>query len=199
VSAAMHVPVVATTLPKVQGVGNGNGNSKAQAPVAKEDGLELLRTAFPEIDDEMLQSMYEVNGFNVVKTKAMISNELGLYTEEDEYDGVAPEDVEFNMIAGQMNNDAFTEEERKMIEKAVRESQAQEGRRPEAPRQEAPRQVIAPVHHHAVNSANMQQQKQRQNPQQAVGEGIVNESGSISNRDRKIKQQKKVEKNGNQC
>jgi uncharacterized protein YkuJ len=184
----MHVPVVATTLPKVQGVGNGNRNAKAKAPVAKEDGLELLRTAFPEIDDEMLQSMFEVNGFNVVKTKAMISHELKIYTEEDEYDGVAPEDVEFNMIAGQMNNDAISAEERKMIEQAMRASQAQE----------PPRQAKATVHH-AVNLANMQQQRQRQNVQQAVGEGIINESGAISERDKNLKMQKKVEKNGNQC
>jgi hypothetical protein len=149
----MQPPMVATH-PVVD-----NNIVQSKAPVSKEDGLTVLKAAFPSLEDEQIQTFFELNGFNVDRTKAMINEQMGIYTEEEEDDeGIDPADVEFQMLAGQMDPNAISPEERKMIEQALRESQPQE----------ATRQVHNNVHnnvHHAVNSANIQQQYQRQNPQ----------------------------------
>lgn len=183
----MQPPMVATH-PDVD-----NKIVQSKAPVSKEDGLAVLKAAFPSLEDEQIQTFYELNGFNADRTKAMINEQMGIYTEEEEEDeGIDPADVEFQMLAGQMDPNAISPEERKMIEQALRESNAQE----------APRQVQRQVHnnvHHAVNSANIHQQQQRQNPE-VRDEEIINNSELRNGREKQVKMQKKVDKkDGNQC
>lgn len=171
-------------------------NAQASQPaVSQDDGEAILKATFPDLDDDQIKTFYEMTGKDVNKAKQIINQQLGIFTEEDqnELQGVDPNDVEFNLLAGQMDPNAITEEERKMIEQAIRDS--------EGPRNAIPQGV------HAVNRRQMAQHAQHAQYAQAHAQQLANpaqyvEGDSTSSRKDKIKNAKrneKVKKGGNQC
>jgi hypothetical protein len=186
----MQPPVIATH-PEEQ---PSHRNEQNHA-VSAEDGLAVLKATFPDLDEEQINTFYELNGKDVRKTKAMISEQLGVVIQTESDEQVAPEDVEFNMLAGQMDPNAISADERKMIEQALRESQHQEMQARQNARQQV-NQVRNPAQDvHAVNRAQLRQQQQRQMQQEPPDESEVSGEG----RRKKAKKQKKVGKEGNQC
>jgi hypothetical protein len=151
------------------------------------DPVKSLQTMFPMIEIDQIQTFLELNGGNVKKTARLIREQLNIEIVDEEDQIIDPEDVEFNMLAGgQMDPNAITEEERKMIEKAIRESEAQEQR----------------VHQAASNSRAQVQNAQARLAQQQQNIGQINtvEQQQKQKKDKKQKTQKKVsKKDGNNC
>lgn len=136
-------PVIATNPPENKDVekvssSQNKPQSSANPPAAgggEENDIAQLKEMLPSVPEDQIKEMYEVCGKNVRNTYALISEQLGIeVVDEDEggnnnqnREGIAPEDVEFNMLAGnQVDNNHITDEERKMIEQAIRESEQQE-------------------------------------------------------------------------
>lgn len=158
-----------------------------QPAVSQDDGEAILKATFPDLDDDQIKTFYEMTGKDVHKAKQLIGQQIGVFTEEDDpqVPGVHPNDVEFNLLAGQMDPNAISEEERKMIEQALRESQ--------------PQGNVMPQGVHAVNRRQMAQHVQAQ---QLANQAPYVEGDSTSSRKDKIKNAKrneKVKKGGNQC
>ena len=182
---ATHPEVMAAAeeqVERVQAVANNN--------VSAGDGEAILKATFPDIDDEMIKTFYEMSGRDVKKTKQLINQQLGVFTEEAEDigNGVDPNDVEFNLLTGQMDPNAISEEERKMIEQALRESQPQENPIPNG---------VHAVNRRQINQAsnNIQQQVEQHLPD----EQVVGDISSLGGRKKNAKLQEKVKKGGNQC
>ena len=197
---ALQPPMVAT-YPDEQNQQESNHQnvpeSQAQNDISAQDGIAVLKATYPDLDEEQIQTFYELNGNDVGKAKEMIAQQLGIFTEEEEQ--VDPEDVNFNMLAGQMDPNAISAEERKMIEEAIRNSEAQEQRVVRNANQHINQNV------HAVNQAHINQRQRMLQQAQNVENQIPNEEeiGDEVNQRLKngklIKKQKKVGKDGNQC
>eukprot|EP00344_Euplotes_crassus_P001006 CAMPEP_0197005052 /NCGR_PEP_ID=MMETSP1380-20130617/27418_1 /TAXON_ID=5936 /ORGANISM="Euplotes crassus, Strain CT5" /LENGTH=501 /DNA_ID=CAMNT_0042424045 /DNA_START=14 /DNA_END=1519 /DNA_ORIENTATION=+ len=200
-SSVMRGPVVATH-PEQMNPGVESHHAERPQPVAnaqasqsavpQDDGEAILKATFPDLDDDQIKTFYEMTGKDVHKAKQIINQQLGIFTEEDQdqLQGVDPNDVEFNLLAGQMDPNAITEEERKMIEQAIRDS-------------EGPRNVV-PQGVHAVNRRQMAQHAQnaQAQAQKLADPAQYVEGDSTSSRKDKIKNAKrneKVKKEGNQC
>lgn len=166
--------------------------------IAQEDGITVLKASFPNLDDEQIKTFYELNGNNVNKAKIMINQQLGLYTEEEEEEeGIDMNEVEFDLLAGQIDPNAISEEERKMIEQALRGSQSQE-------HQVAQQVQQMPRHMHAVNQAQINKQSQIEQQKEQMQQNLPDEEelGSELNESRRknAKRLKKVnKKDGNRC
>lgn len=123
------------------------------------------------------------------QTKTFISQQMGIYAQdeaEEEDEGIAPEDVEFNMIAaagGQPNG--ISAEERKMIEMAIRESEHQERQARQAQR---------------ASHQQPPQNHKKQPQQMELQEESEVKDGDVAKAKKKNKQSKKVnKKDGNNC
>jgi len=192
-SNIMRAPLIATNSER-----NKDGLVQSEVPQEKsentlqQDGIEVLKVTFPDLDEEQIQTFYELNGNDMKKTKLMINQQLGIYTEEAE-EGVDPNDVEFQLLAGQMDPNIISEEERKMINQALHDSQPQEDQRV----QHIPRNM------HAVNQAQINQQANIENQKQQMEQNLPEEEevGSEINKKRmKIKKAKKMnQKDANKC
>lgn len=167
--------------PPVEAVANVASN-----PPAAQDGEAMLKATFPDLDEDQIKTFYEISGNNFQQAKQLINQQLGIFTEEDEAPGVDPNDVEFNLLAGQMDPNAISEEERKMIEQALRESA------PQAQPNQIPQGVHA-VNRRQINQARQQQQRMEA---QLPDEEVVN---NLEERKKNAKNPGKVKKGGNQC
>lgn len=198
----MVKPSLATTHLEKNEVGQGSQKMtqvQIDNNIAQEDGITVLKATFPNLDDEQIKTFYELNGNNVNKAKIMINQQLGLYTEEEEEEeGIDMNEVEFDLLAGQIDPNAISEEERKMIEQALRGSQSQE-------HQVAQQVQQMPRHMHAVNQAQINQQLQIEQQKEQMQQNLPDEEELGSelnerNRRKNAKRLKKVnKKDGNRC
>ena len=198
----MVKPSLATTHLEKNEVGQGSQKMtqvQIDNNIAQEDGITVLKATFPNLDDEQIKTFYELNGNNVNKAKIMINQQLGLYTEEEEEEeGIDMNEVEFDLLAGQIDPNAISEEERKMIEQALRGSQSQE-------HQVAQQVQQMPRHMHAVNQAQINQQLQIEQQKEQMQQNLPDEEELGSelnerNRRKNTKRLKKVnKKDGNRC
>ena len=108
------------------------------------EAIDQLQEMFPALDRESIAEFYHMCGNNTEKTFELIGQQMNMYGEDGGTSsapvesnptqqnqapppGLSPEDVEFNMLAGnQFNPNVVSNEERKMIEQALRESEMQE-------------------------------------------------------------------------
>ena len=185
----MKAPVIATR-PEENHININSHQVQNINDISQEDGLAVLKATFPDLDEEQIKTFYELNGNNIQKTKLMINQQMGFFTEEND-EGIDPNEVEFNLLAGQIDPNAISEDERKMIEKAIRESESQDNQM----RQQAqPVQQVA-GNIHAVNQAQINKMPQ------LINKNILDKKEDDQNEKKKnakrLKEMKK--KDANKC
>lgn len=195
----MRPPIVATSPEEALGESarrnqlsarNRQPQVNAQAQVVGGDDISRLQAMFPTVEREQIEMFYQMNNCDIRQTRAFIGQQIGALADEEDMevdDAVAPEDVEFNLLAGQVDPNVISEEERKMIEKAIRDSEMQERQ----VRQSQQQMQHQPGQH---------QQARTQNPTQThKEEASLNDAGDKGKKSKNKKQKKVDKKDGNNC
>ena len=195
----MRPPIVATSPEEAPAQSNRNNQMSArskqpqvnaQAQVVGGDDLSRLQAMFPAVEREQIEMFYQMNNWDIRQTKAFIGQQIGALADEEEVEGeeaVDPEDVEFNLLAGQVDPNVISEEERKMIEKAIRDSEMQERQ----VRQSQQQMHVPPGQHQAVRTQHPTQTHKE--------EGSLSETGDKAKKSKNKKQKKVDKKDGNNC
>jgi hypothetical protein len=144
------------------------------------DAIDQLQDMFPALDRESLTEFYSMCGGDMERTINLIGQQMNMLGEgdfveqtesqqtqrnqpgqlndqEEHAPGVSPDDVEFNLLAGnQFDPNLISNEERKMIEQALRESEGPEERvaRPA-------REAAGHVQNQPQNASNVSSQRLR--------------------------------------
>jgi len=197
----MPPPVVATS-------SNDNSHMNAQkkeeaAPVKEEDKISKLQKLFPMVEGDQIKTFLELMNGDTKKTRNFIQEQLNIEV-VDEEDQVDPEDIEFNMLAGnQVDPNAITEEEKKMIQQALRESDQQESQIRQSAQNQARnvQQNARNVGNNIEQEANNVENQTRMKVKEINGNEVVENLQNSKNKDKsKKKKQKKVDKkDGNNC
>ena len=169
------------------------------------EAIDQLQEMFPTLDRETVETYYQLWGCNVQKTFGFISSQMNMFQEEEgeedenhqasaPNEGIASEDVQFNLLAGNRGGIAFdpnviSTEERKMIEQALRDSEQQEREAYKA-RQAQARQVAQSATNHAAQRGAAISEQERDMEMIARSEGLHLDQNAR-------KQVKKIDKKDN--
>lgn len=159
------------------------------------EAIDQLVDMFPNVERETIQEYYNMCGKSVERTFNFIGQQMNMYGEdggivesepineeheEAEEHRVAPEDVQFNLLAGnQFDPNLISHEERKMIEQALRESAHAEREMYENQRAQIHHRQHPPAQHHPQDvrerNVNRVSESERQMEEIARSEGLHND------------------------